>query len=263
MYRLETRMKFLWILMVPFLAATSPASAEDTANGSDPEYAIEIVVFQYLNPDDGGEKGTTLADEPDFTGIRPLAAIPELVPLDPDELKLGGEAYTFRRGANYRLLLHEAWHQKLSSRKSAESIYVRYPKANRRGTLATIPGLEFMQTGEEPPVMEGTIQVALERYLHLSVDLIYRTDPVAPVERVESDVYVEPDAPYEEVAVSSPVYRLKETRRMRSGETHYLDHPQIGVIAQIRKYEAPRPDSPDTGESPDSPAPPVTGEVAR
>jgi hypothetical protein len=218
--------------------------ADPTAAETAPEYAIEIVIFQYLNPDDGGETGTSLADEPDFTGVRPLEAIPELVPLAPEELKLGGEAYTFRRGANYRLLLHEGWHQKLTDRSHAEAVYVRYPKATERKTLVTIPGLSFTETGEERPIMEGIIQVALERYLHLTVDLVYRTDPLVPTTSYQSDVYIDPEAPQEEIAVSSPVYRLKETRRMRSGEIHYLDHPQIGVIALIRKYDSAAAEAP-------------------
>lgn len=30
-------------------------------------------------------------------------------------------------------------------------------------------------------------------------------------------------------------YRLDQKRRMRSGETHYLDHPLMGVIIQVRR----------------------------
>lgn len=32
-------------------------------------------------------------------------------------------------------------------------------------------------------------------------------------------------------------YRLDQLRRLRSGEIHYLDHPQMGVVFQIRRME--------------------------
>ena len=242
-----------------FLTSLACIGADAAADETHPEYAIEIVIFQYLNPDNGGETYTSSGDEPDFSRIRSLASIPDLVPLGPDELRLGGEAYTFRRGANYRLLLHEGWHQTLADRGNAEAMYVRYPEATKRKTLATIPGLSFMQSGEEAPVMEGTIQVALERYLHLTVDLVYRPDPSSPSTTYQSDVYVDPDSPYDDIAVSSPAYRLKETRRMRSGETHYLDHPEIGVIALIRQYVSPKVDVP-ADNKPESPPPATTSE---
>jgi hypothetical protein len=30
-------------------------------------------------------------------------------------------------------------------------------------------------------------------------------------------------------------YRLDQKRRMRSTETHYLDHPLLGMIIQVRR----------------------------
>ncbi|MDF4825758.1 CsiV family protein, partial [Vibrio parahaemolyticus] len=32
-------------------------------------------------------------------------------------------------------------------------------------------------------------------------------------------------------------YRLDQKRRMRSGETHYLDHPLMGMIIQVRRVQ--------------------------
>jgi hypothetical protein len=32
------------------------------------------------------------------------------------------------------------------------------------------------------------------------------------------------------------LYRLDETRRMRSGELHYFDNPRFGVIARVTPY---------------------------
>lgn len=63
------------------------------------------------------------------------------------------------------------------------------------------------------PLVDGTLTLARSRYLHLHADLIY-TDPAAGV----------------------PV-ALREVRRMRSGELHYLDHPRFGVLVQVTPAE--------------------------
>ncbi|HAW92775.1 MULTISPECIES: CsiV family protein [unclassified Arsukibacterium] len=44
---------------------------------------------------------------------------------------------------------------------------------------------------------------------------------------------------------------VKQSRRVISGELHYLDHPYLGMIIQIRRFEPPEPEpaieAPDTG----------------
>jgi hypothetical protein len=55
----------------------------------------------------------------------------------------------------------------------------------------------------------GQVSLSRGRYLHLTLELTY--DPPDTSER----------------------YVLRQTRRMRSNERHYLDHPQFGVIAIV------------------------------
>ncbi|MCW8826608.1 MAG: peptidoglycan binding protein CsiV [Gammaproteobacteria bacterium] len=40
-----------------------------------------------------------------------------------------------------------------------------------------------------------------------------------------------------------PVYRLQDSRRMRSRELHYIDHPKIGVLVNIVPVETPKIDA--------------------
>jgi hypothetical protein len=55
----------------------------------------------------------------------------------------------------------------------------------------------------------GSAALALGRYLHLTLDLTFQ--PEGGTQR----------------------YVLRQTRRMRSKERHYIDHPQFGVIALV------------------------------
>lgn len=56
----------------------------------------------------------------------------------------------------------------------------------------------------------GTVRVSLERFLRLELDL--QMDPGTGIS-----------------------YTLQQARRLRSGQIHYFDHPQFGVIALISR----------------------------
>ena len=61
------------------------------------------------------------------------------------------------------------------------------------------------QTGDD--LLQGFVRIQRGTYLHLLVDLEYTPGSV--------------------------VYRLKEKRRLKFNEIHYLDHPKFGVIAKV------------------------------
>ncbi|GAM76452.1 hypothetical protein JCM19241_3989 [Vibrio ishigakensis] len=44
-------------------------------------------------------------------------------------------------------------------------------------------------------------------------------------------------SPKKEVVTYLKSYRMEQKRRMRSGETHYLDHPLMGMIIQVRRVQ--------------------------
>ncbi|HEY5809901.1 MAG TPA: CsiV family protein [Povalibacter sp.] len=62
--------------------------------------------------------------------------------------------------------------------------------------------------------LSGRVALSRGRYLHLTLDLVL------------------------EPAGSGEHYVLRQTRRMRSNERHYIDHPKLGVIALVTPSEA-------------------------
>lgn len=58
--------------------------------------------------------------------------------------------------------------------------------------------------------LQGQIALSRGRYLHLTLDLVYDAQGESPQR-----------------------YVLRQTRRMRSNERHYIDSPKVGVIAVI------------------------------
>ncbi len=56
--------------------------------------------------------------------------------------------------------------------------------------------------------LDGTVKISVERYLHIDLDLLLRGR-----------------------------YRFTGHRRMRSGETHYIDHPMLGALVLVSPLE--------------------------
>ncbi len=91
--------------------------------------------------------------------------------------------------------------------------------------------------------LEGKITIALARYLHAYVDLVLRRPrlsrdtPPTPEGQVED---VEPAL--DDVADARILnnHRLREHRRMRSRNLHYLDNPEFSLLILITPYELPQ-----------------------
>lgn len=135
--------------------------------------------------------------------------------LDSSQLRLTTEFRQLRNSKRYRPLLHIGWLQPGLSKGRAVPVLIGQGTGNRAADA----------TLSDAPRLEGTVTVTLARYLHLAVDLAYRR-PLASRA-----------LPGDETALEETVFRLRESRRMKSKEVHYLDHPMLGVIALITPLE--------------------------
>jgi hypothetical protein len=192
------------ILLASLCVATLTASAQTAVLQS---YDVELVIFRLLNPNVSPEEwgmeaaaaGQRLAipdDEPSpFASTEPAPATTASFPaLPPAKYKLTAIADTLRRSRNYQPLAHFGWTQP------------GFPRGDAK----------YLSINSMVPAGSGIVgQVALSRgrYLHLTLDLVY-------------------DAPG---AAGEPTQRfvLRQSRRMRSNERHYMDSPKFGVIAIV------------------------------
>ena len=106
----------------------------------------------------------------------------------------------------------------------------------------------------------GTAKLTLTRFLHLAVDMVYRDAPPPSPDAGEALSQSEPPFPMlgadQADAIEQPVptvftrdqaqvlegYRLHDSRRIRTQNLHYFDHPKFGVIAHVLPIEAPMVD---------------------
>jgi hypothetical protein len=104
-----------------------------------------------------------------------------------------------------RMLLAPEYHSLRSSKQYRPLVHLgwRQQVLGPRQSVAR-PLYEETQTG----VVEGLLRVYSESFLHVDLDLT---------------LHVAGDGSY----------RLNDSRRVRSGETHYFDHPRFGVLLRL------------------------------
>jgi hypothetical protein len=110
----------------------------------------------------------------------------------------------------------------------------------------------LVQTGPrygDAYALEGSIGVTLGRFLHFRAELAYR-EPL--MGRTPIDQALAPAMDGSDAAIAEPLRALtpdelvpdgylllQESRRMRSGELHYLDHPKLGILVRMEPVTMP------------------------
>ncbi|MDZ7825601.1 MAG: CsiV family protein [Gammaproteobacteria bacterium] len=153
----------------------------------------------------------------------------------PEQRLLQEEVRRLERTAGYRVLAHRAWRQPFRAEAPALPVRIRH---------------EDPVSGEID--LAGSVGIALRRFLHARLEL-YRRVP-----DVDGDRQPAPDAvsglspfrqpggegiapiilelPPEAPEAADGWIRIVHERRMRSGETHYLDHPRIAALIRIERF---------------------------
>ncbi len=169
------------------------------------------------------------------------------------------------RSGKQQVLFHESWIQAIDSRKTAPNIAIH-------------GGGQYDNHFE----LEGSIRLSRERYLHIETNLwlnsftinvgqegepwpllpLLPSQPYIPQNNdqdSENDVFDNSDIQWNDLQefgsqfqaiienqyLNKRVVTMKQHRKMRSKELHYLDHPQMGLLLQITPYEAPEPEPED------------------
>lgn len=195
----------LAVVIAVAAALLSPASAQQ---GDTETYDVELVIFRHLasnatpeqwNLESEFGKDMEMSNDDASPFQSPAEALPnadtETFPrLSPSSYELTAIEEALRRSRNYRPIAHFGWTQP------------GYP-------IDAAPFLPINTFVPASSGLMGRIALSRGRYLHLTLDLTY-TNPDS----------IEP----------SPRYVLRQSRRMRSEERHYIDHPEFGVIAVVR-----------------------------
>ncbi|BDY04166.1 CsiV family protein [Ferrimonas sp. YFM] len=181
------------------------------------------------------------------------------------------EALAKLKRGGVKLLLHTGWQQPVYSRGNSQAyrLYSGHNFADRYqadGRLIPEEGpadsgtfdLSWLmpQVEQSEPMwqLDGWIRIYLNQFLHIDTQLQLREEGERPVTALESEEVnpVADAAPMvsalqQEEAVEAEVetepflnrIRLEQSRRVRSREIHYFDHPRLGMVVQIRRMTQP------------------------
>ncbi|MBB3061449.1 CsiV family protein [Microbulbifer rhizosphaerae] len=156
--------------------------------------------------------------------------------LSPAVTRLDNKVAALNRGGSYRVLFHKAWRQVLQQKHKSPAILI-----------------DGGDSSGDHRQLEGSVTVSVSRYLHLSTNLWFSDFvggemttggiplPSRPTLASEEPLNLMTGSPAPLVGVQ-PLYAqrvavLQEERRLRSGELHYIDHPQLGVLIEVRTVD--------------------------
>jgi hypothetical protein len=191
-------------LFLATVALLGPASAQQAASDRS-SYDVELIVFRHLSSEateevwnlelSHGERFAIPDDDgTPFDPVGPSAAAPATQTFPPLA------ASKMKLGA-----IEDTLRRSRDYRPLAHFGWTQPGYARDAAPFISIDGLVPGGSG-----LSGKVALSRGRYLHLTLDLAF-TPPDAPNER----------------------YVLRQSRRMRSNERHYIDHPKFGVIAII------------------------------
>jgi hypothetical protein len=170
------------------------------------------------------------------------------------EFRLREEALILDRNPKFSLLLHESWQQVVPPRAAPQQIYFTAKDAANtlQGLVSVTLGRYLHFAGQlwlEAPVEDYLTEQALrtnspainndQAQPKLSTQLPSTRIERSPLEQelVAKKLITEDLLTQDNIPIA--YFELNESRRMRSEEIHYLDHPALGIIVKITLIEAP------------------------
>lgn len=203
-------------LKVLLLCLASICYAGQTAAA---DYEVEILVYASTERSAGDARWPVPREWP---ATERALSLGEAGTRNVDTRALQAIADNLRTSRQYSPVLHWRWRQPGWDPASAKAVHVQIPTGSTlpltsppalldKNLLARMRTLISQRQPVPPdqPLLDGTVSLSVSQFPHLAVDLVFLDkDTGLPVQ-------------------------LRETRRMRSGELHYLDHPRFGVLAQV------------------------------
>lgn len=189
-------------------------------------FVIEAVLFKHDQLAGLQEEvWPEIVDQPDYSQSVPMD---EYKQVSSSGKVMKNIAYAINRKEGMETVAHLAWIQPVASKPNAKPVKIHagadfsgsYSASGDSNNSGLDGGTESMQPLWE---VEGTITTYLGRYLHFNPDLVFRIPQEKADENGVFHTYLKE-------------FKLKQSRKMRSRQLHYLDNPLMGMIVSIRPY---------------------------
>lgn len=184
---------------------------------------VEYVLFENLQSDRSPLRYETIdATQPSETGLTK-----QMWPTGENKLALAGaitELQASRR--EYKVWSKGAWLQPI-----------------REDQTDTPLSIQVTDSKDPSRKLQGTFNVRKSRFYHAEID-VFLTDATSVWPDEVDPIMTEPPlsaAPISEQSAPpapltpSNIIHFKDSRRVRNGEIHYVDHPALGLIVMVRE----------------------------
>lgn len=233
----------------PEVLIDAPANTENTDASLEQAAAEPETPWQWLNW--WNEK----TQPQGLFNIQTQPANPNFTPLETPFTKLGlafeDKADKFEKAQDLKIVWSEKWRQPIPERTGA-----LLDENQIKIDVKTALNFNSVIKKHEPLVevsVSGNLYLYRSRYLHLVTDLtIQHWQALESNNSLDQAVKVLPNHSRNDLNivpsnVSSPVTavneiplraaRVQQSRRMRSTELHYIDHPMLGVLVRVSPIE--------------------------
>lgn len=257
-------------LLVFAYVNTGDENSEIWRNPSRPSFA-EFQTLNETNNDTGEENSET-----ELTTNTPLQQKNNYIFLNPEDENVSEFTSILRKmkiNGHYRTLQHKIWQQKVLEEAANDFFYLEggnkylsFEQSNFEHNNLESSNLENnnlnTQDSTEPSLGQseliGTIHIFRSRYLHIRTDLWFsefvendaglclESDSFDSTESIDSNknLQTQADQTHTPTYTALTNFHLKERRRMRGGELHYLDHPRFGLLIKFTRIEKPETATP-------------------
>ncbi len=130
---------------------------------------------------------------------------------------------TLKRSRNYRVIDQNSWFQEIIDQSLASAVLIK---------------TEI----DDGDIVVGEIKAYKKRFLHLDTNLYFAKESIDPSsfekkvilkEQIKKGEFVIDEINLFENEKLEFLYQINHSRKVRSKELHYVDHPKFGVIFQI------------------------------
>ena len=181
---------------------------------SGPDYEVEVLVFKNDMPELEG-KEIWSPERVDMT-LPEIDSASKAADTSSEETDLGKAALAMSEKPGYVILAHKRWSQTADAKSTSP----------------------LMRISTDSGDLDGTLVFYLSRFLHVEVKMLLKDmngSDGAGSAAGKSDPANDGKTTAENQLMA---YRITESRRVRSNEINYFDHPKFGVLVQITPRES-------------------------
>ncbi len=227
---IRKRLLFILFITIMFIGITAQADADQPKL-----YQVEVIVFEHITPQSlSSEAWPAKLEEPNLNGAIQLQATQGATMQPYEELpnssfQLNREVRRLTNNASYKVLTHVAWIQPVTSPRFAKPVHITGGAIYSPDGQVVLPepgGNPSSYSGDYQQ-LNGTITISVMKYLQIKTNLLL-TEPGYKIPQQENA---------EGQTASLISFPMNQTRRTKSKDLNYFDHPLYGMLIEITPYE--------------------------